>query len=100
MALDPAQTSPNVTFMRHNSLLPGLYCIGVTGGTDGMVHVAVASLDSQPNIAGTVTAGVFHASGCDGTGASFNNNIYVVTRPVTQPDGQPGEDRAFYLIVN
>lgn len=105
--LDTSQSSPNVVVFKHPTLGgtpgqtdPGLYCIGITGSPDGMVHVAVASLDSHPNIAGTVTAGVFLASGCEGTGALFDNNIYVVTRPEGQPGGQNGEDRAFYLIVN
>jgi hypothetical protein len=108
--LDTALSSPNVVVFKHPTLGgspgqtdAGLYCIGITGGTDGMVHVAVASLDSQPNVAGTVTTGVFLASGCEGTGplgTSFSNNIYVVTRPVGQAGGQNGEDRAFYIIVN
>jgi hypothetical protein len=105
--LDTSQSSLNVVVFKHPTLggTPGqtdagLYCIGITGSPDGMVHVAVASLDSHPNIAGTVTAGVFLASGCEGTGALFDNNIYVVTRPEGQAGGQNGEDRAFYLIVN
>jgi hypothetical protein len=87
--LDPDQTSPNVTVFKHPTLGgspgqtdPGLYCIGVTG------------------VAGTVTAGVFLASGCEAPGAPFSNNIYVVTRPVGQPGEQNGEDRDFYIIVN
>ena len=103
--IDPYQNSGNITVNRHFTGDPpvkddGLYCIGVTGGTAGMVHVAVVSLDSLFNIAGTVTAGVFLASGCEGTGALDGNDIYVVTRPQSQPGGQNGEDRAFYIIVN
>jgi hypothetical protein len=108
--VDTAHSSPNVVAFKHPTVGsttgetdPGLYCIGITGGTDGMVHVAVASLDSLYNVAGTVTTGVFLASGCEGTaalGVLFYNNIYVVTRPEGQPGGQNGEDRAFYLIVN
>jgi hypothetical protein len=71
----------------------GQYCIGVTGGT---VHVAVVSLDSLPNVGGTVQAGVFWYSPCP----SDANNILVVTRPQAQDGGFPGADRAFYIIVN
>jgi hypothetical protein len=116
--LDPDQSSANITVKRHyrvdengNAVQPleidaGLYCIGVTGGTAGMVHVAVVSLDSHPNVGGTVQASVFLASGCDATnptgatGALDGNDIYVVTRPQLQDGGQNGIDRAFYLIVN
>jgi hypothetical protein len=70
-----------------------VYCIGVTGGT---VHVAVVSLDSLPNVGGTVQAGVFHASGCPANAS----DILVITRPQTQDGGIPGADRAFYIIVN
>jgi len=54
-----------------------------------------AVLDSRMNVGGTIQASVFHASGYppDGTG------IYVVTRPQLQDGGQPGVDRAFYLVV-
>jgi hypothetical protein len=103
--IDTAQTSANIVVHRHYSIVDGsidagLYCIGVLGGTDGMVHVAVVSLDSQANAGGTVQASVFLASGCEGTGALDSNNIYVVTRPQLQDGGQNGIDRAFYLIVN
>ena len=72
----------------------GGYCIGVTGGTP---NVAVASLDSRANVGGNVQAGVFHASACT---ASGNNDIFVITREHTQDGGFPGDDRAFYIIVN
>jgi len=103
--IDPDQSSGNITVQRHFSGDPatkddGLYCIGVTGGTVGMVHVAVVSLDSHANVGGTVQAGVFLASGCEGTGALDGNDIYVVTRPQLQDGGQNGVDRAFYIIVN
>ena len=103
--IDTAQTSANIVVQRHYSVVDGsidagLYCIGVLGGTDGIVHVAVVSLDSRANVGGTVQASVFLASGCEGTGALYGNNIYVVTRPQLQDGGQDGIDRAFYLIVN
>jgi hypothetical protein len=103
--LDTEQSSANIVVHRHHSIVdgsidPGLYCIGVLGDKEGMVHVAVVSLDSRPNVGGTVQAGVFLASGCEGTGALSSNNIYVVTRPQLQDGGQNGIDRAFYLVVN
>src|SRR6266404_4283065 len=84
------QDSGNVTVSKFPN---GVYCIGVTGGT---VHVAVVSLDSLPNVGGTVQAGVFHASGCPANAS----DILVITRPQTQDGGIPGADRAFYIIVN
>src|SRR6266404_2348675 len=84
------QDSGNVTVFKFPN---GVYCIGVTGGT---VHVAVVSLDSLPNVGGTVQAGVFHASGCPANAS----DILVITRPQTQDGGIPGADRAFYIIVN
>lgn len=72
----------------------GGYCIGVTGGT---VHVAAASLDSRFNVGGSVQVGVFHASVCT---ASGDNDIYVVTRDHARDGGLPGNDKAFYIIVN
>ncbi len=103
--IDPDQNSGNVTVLRHFSGDPaikddGLYCIGVTGGTAGMVHAAVVSLDSHANVGGTVQAGVFLASGCQQEGIAEGNDIYVVTRPQLQDGGQNGVDRAFYIIVN
>ena len=84
------QDSGNVTVSKVNA---GVYCIGVTGGT---VHVAVVSLDSLPNVGGTVQAGAFPASGCPASAS----NILAITRPQTQDGGTPGADRAFYIIVN
>jgi len=81
--------SGNITVVKIGA---GFYCVGVTGGT---VQVPVASLDSLPNVGGTVQAGVFWASGCPPEA----NNIAVVTRPQAQDGGLPGEDRAFYIIV-
>jgi hypothetical protein len=102
--VDAAQSSTNIVVTRHYSPTgtkdDGLYCIGVLGSTDGIVHAAVASLDARANVGGTVQASVFLASGCEGTGALYGNNIYVVTRPQMQDGGQNGIDRAFYLIVN
>ena len=82
--------SGNITVAR---VFPGMYCIGVTGET---VHVAVASLDSLPNLGGTVQAGVFPATVCP----SNARNILVVTRPQSQDGGLVGADRDFYIIVN
>jgi hypothetical protein len=73
----------------------GQYCIVVTGGT---VHAAVASLDSLPNVGGSVQAGVFDASVCNN--ANFDNDIYVVTRDQSQDGGLGGADKSFYIIVN
>ncbi len=81
--------SGNVTVVKVNS---GLYCIGVAGGG---VSVAVVSLDSLPNLGGTVQAGVFFASGCPDNAS----DIVAVTRPQAQDGGVPGEDRAFYIVV-
>ena len=103
--VDAAQSSPNIVVTRlydpgSGAKADGLYCVGVLSSTDGIVHAAVASLDAHANVGGTVQAGVFLASGCEGTGALYGNNIYVVTRPQAQDGGQNGIDRAFYLIVN
>ena len=86
-----SQGSGNITVTK---VFPGMYCIGVTGGP---VHVAVASLDSLPNVGGSVQAGVFAASVCT---ASGNNKILVITREQAQDGGSPGTDKAFYIIVN
>jgi len=100
--IDPNQNSGNITAKRIDEVGPldGMYCIGVTGGTSYMVHAAVVSLDSLANKAGTVTAGVFLASGCQDTSVLNGNHIYVVTRDQDRNGGQPGDDRAFYIIVN
>jgi hypothetical protein len=84
------QDSGNVTVSK---IAAGIYCIGVTGGT---VHVAVVSLDSRPNVGGTVQTGVFQATGCPANAS----DIFAITRPQTQDGGIPGADRAFYIIVN
>jgi hypothetical protein len=84
------QDSGNVTVSKIDA---GFYCLGVVGAT---VHVAVVSLDSLPNLGGTVQAGVFSASGCPANAS----NIAVITRPQAQDGGLPGEDRAFYIVVN
>jgi hypothetical protein len=97
--LDTEQSSGNITVERAGdptAPTAGAYCIGVTGGT---VHVAVASLDSLPNVGGTVQAGVFNASEC----ANLNHpsDIYVVTREETQTGGGlPGTPKSFYIVVN
>lgn len=97
--LDPDQSSGNVTVSKAgdpNSPTAGAYCIGVSGGT---VHAAVASLDSHPNVGGTVQAGVFNASDCANWG--HPSDIYVVTREQTQTGGGlPGTGKSFYIIVN
>jgi hypothetical protein len=87
------QDSGNVTVARPDSF-PGGYCIGISGGT---AQTAVVSLDSLPNLGGTVQAGVFFATVC----LPFPNahDILVVTRTQAQDGGTPGEDRAFYIIV-
>ncbi|MEX2152141.1 MAG: hypothetical protein WD825_02320 [Gemmatimonadaceae bacterium] len=87
------QDSGNI-MVRHSSF-PGMYCIGITAGTP---QVAVASLDSLPNVGGSVQAGVFPASIC----AAFPdaNQIMVITRPHEQDGGSAGADRAFYIIIN
>lgn len=81
--------SGNLTVVKVNS---GVYCIGVAG--DG-VSVAVVSLDSLPNLGGTVQAGVFFASGCPDNAS----DILAITRPQAQDGGIPGQDRAFYIVV-
>jgi hypothetical protein len=84
------QDSGNVTVSKVGA---GQYCIGVV---DGTVHAAVASLDSLPNVGGTVQAGVFPYSLCPATAS----NIAVFTRSQAQDGGLPGEDRAFYIVVD
>jgi hypothetical protein len=83
--------SGNITV---SSTSPGMYCVGVTGGT---VHVAVVSQDSRQNQGGYVQASVIRASGCV---ASGNDDIRVVTRNLSQDGGFPGTAKAFYIIVN
>ena len=83
----------NIT-VRHSGF-DGLYCAGVNDGTP---QVAVASLDSLPNLGGSVQAGVFHASICSQFPDA--NEIMVVTRPHAQDGGFNGANRAFYIIVN
>jgi hypothetical protein len=80
----------NITVER---VFSGFYCVGVTGGA---VHVAVATLDAQANVGGSVQTGVYWGSDCPESA----NDIVVVTRPHLQDGGFPGSDRAFYLIVN
>jgi hypothetical protein len=87
------QDSGNVTVARPDGF-PGGYCIGVSGGT---AQTAVVSLDSLPNMGGTVQAGVFFASVC--IPFPDAHDILVVTRPQGQDGGSPGEDRAFYIVV-
>jgi len=87
------QDSGNVTVARPDGF-PGGYCIGVSGGT---AQTAVVSLDSLPNLGGTVQAGVFFASVC--IPFPDAHDILVVTRPQGQDGGFPGEDRAFYIFV-
>ena len=50
----------------------------------------------QGSISAAVQAGVFHASRCPPDA----HDIYVVTRPQFQDGGQPGVDRAYYLVVS
>jgi hypothetical protein len=85
--------SGNIVVSRPNANADGRYCIGVVGAT---VHVAVASLDSRKNVGGSVQTGIFHASGCP----SDASDIFVVTRDHDQDGGVPGDDKAFYIIVN
>ena len=71
----------------------GMYCFAVVGAT---VNVAVATIDSQPNLSGAVQTGVFPATICpEGV-----RDIFVVTRVNANAGGLPGLDRAFYLLVN
>jgi hypothetical protein len=65
--------------------------------TGGTARVAVASLDSMPNVGGSVQAAIAPASVC---APDFANTAYVVTRPHNQDGGLNGEDRAFYIIIN
>jgi hypothetical protein len=88
--LDGAQ-SFNVSITKPH---PGGYCVHVVAGT---AHVAVASLDSMPNVGGSVQAAIAPASVC---APDFANTAYVVTRPHAQDGGLNGEDRAFYIIIN
>lgn len=71
----------------------GMYCVGVTGG---VIKSVVATLDSLPNLSGAVQAGIFNHSSCP-AGAT---DILVVTRVNAAIGGMPGDDRAFYLLVN
>jgi hypothetical protein len=100
-ALAYAHVYPDGTFdqssnivVRH-SAFPGMYCLGVIDGTP---QVAVASLDSMPNVGGSVQAGVAAASICQQFPDA--NQIMVITRPHDQDGGSAGADRAFYIIVN
>jgi len=88
--LDAAQ-SFNVSITKPH---PGGYCVHVVAG---IAHVAVASLDSMPNVGGSVQAAIAPASVC---APDFANTAYVVTRPHAQDGGLNGEDRAFYIIIN
>jgi hypothetical protein len=82
--------SGNITVAKVNT---GTYCVGVAGGT---VRSAVATIDSQPNMSGAVQVGVFHATGCpDGA-----TDVLVVTRENAAIGGLPGQDRAFYILLN
>ena len=84
------QASPNITVAKVAS---GVFCVGVTNGP---VRSAVATIDSLPNRSGAVQVGVFHASGCpDGA-----TDVFVVTRENAALDGLPGQDKAFYLLLN
>jgi hypothetical protein len=83
-------SSGNVTVARAS---PGVYCVGVAGGTS---HAAMAVLDSAANVGGTIQTGVFSASGCP----SNADDILIVTRPHGQDGGIPGADRAYYLAVS
>ena len=87
------QDSGNIS-VRHSGF-PGMYCIGITGGVP---QVAVASLDSLPNVGGSVQAGVFPASIC--AGFPDASQIMVITRPHQQDGGSAGADRAFYILIN
>jgi hypothetical protein len=82
--------SGNITVVKVDA---GLYCAAVSSATP---RVAVASLDGRANVGGSVQAGVFAASVCPSTA----QQIFIVTRPQNQDGGTPGQDRAFYLLVN
>jgi hypothetical protein len=71
----------------------GTYCAAVSGATP---KGAVATLDSRFNVGGSVQTGVFAASVCP----SSAQQILIMTRPHAQDGGSPGQDRAFYLLVN
>ena len=49
------------------------------------------------NLCGSVQAASSLKRACSGTG---NTDIYVVTRNHDQDGGMPGDDKAFYIIVN
>ena len=89
-ALDASQSSNVVVFKPH----PGGYCVHVLSGVP---RVAVTSLDSMPNLGGSVQAAIAPASVC---APDHINTAYVVTRPHAQDGGLNGEDRAFYIIIN
>jgi hypothetical protein len=82
--------SGNITLVKVDA---GTYCAAVSGATP---RVAVASLDGRANLGGSVQASVFAASTCPATA----QQIFIVTRPQSQDGGFPGQDRAFYLLVN
>jgi hypothetical protein len=82
--------SGNITVSRIGA---GTYCAAVSAATP---RVAVATLDSLANVGGSVQTGVFAASGCP-AGAQ---QLLIITRPHGQDGGSPGQDRAFYLVVN
>jgi hypothetical protein len=84
------QDSGNITVIKVHD---GGYCVGVSGGT---VSNAVATIDSLPNMSGAVQVGVFAASVCPENA----RQVYVVTRLNAASGGLPGQDRAFYLLVN
>jgi len=88
--LDAGQSS-NVSVTKPH---PGGYCVHVVSGVP---RVAVASLDSMPNVGGSVQAAIAAASVCV---PDHINTAYVVTRPHAQDGGLNGEDRAFYIIIN
>jgi hypothetical protein len=75
---------------------PGYYCVAVTGDT---AHAAMAVLDANANIGGTIQTAVFFPF----FPADCPSNAYyilVVTRPQDQDGGLPGADRAYYLVVS
>jgi hypothetical protein len=88
--LDVSQ-SQNVSVTKPH---PGGYCVHVVSGVP---RVAVASLDSMPNVGGSVQAAIAAASVC---APNHVNTAYVVTRPHAQDGGLNGADRAFYIIIN
>jgi hypothetical protein len=82
--------SGNLTLVKVDA---GIYCAAVSSATP---RVAVASLDGRANVGGSVQAAVFAASICP----SNAQQIFIITRPQNQDGGSPGQDRAFYLLVN